>query len=564
MPSFPLAIGVSCAGLMTVFAGVVAPSAIAAMDDPAPPAVVVVPEDSALHVAWSGFSAGQGTTITEFDVAAQAVDATSQQTTVVAAPADATDVDVAGLANGVGYDVTVTAVSSDGTQLAAPPSTAVAPRTVPGQPSLAAVAALDGSVRVSWTPPANDGGAPVTGYVVAAQPSGASVTVSPDERSAVVAGLADGAAASLQVVAVNDAGMSPPSSPAVATPRKPARFVVTSAVKPVAYGTTSTVAAKLVTAGGAPVSGVAVQLRGHAAGSTTWHTLATATSNGRGLVALHARLAANTALALHHPTDAVVTADTAAGLAGVGYRMSGPLRPRAVRVAHPITIAGHVSPARKAGTKVRLQRWSSGAWRTVATGRMRTRSTYRLTWTPTHPGRYSLRAVTAHDALRSGGATTAWHQQILPENAADVAADILHNHRITLADVHESGVADAATALQNVRDVAAGRPARRSAYQNAPGGTTRLNLGLLRAIRAMGARLTITVSEIAGGSHAVDSGHYAGRAVDVTVVDGRSVAAGASYGAVVSICRANGATTIFDPGYDPYGGHGNHVHCGWS
>jgi hypothetical protein len=166
--------------------------------------------------------------------------------------------------------------------------------------------------------------------------------------------------------------------------------------------------------------------------------------------------------------------------------------------------------------------------------------------------------------VRSAGTSAGWHQRIAPENAADVAAAILHNHRITLADAHESGVQDAATALDDIRDIAAGRPAHRSAYQNAPGGSTRVNLDLLRAIRAIGLRLTVTVSEIAGGSHAIDSGHYQGRAVDVTVVNGRSIAGGGTYGVIAANCRANGATKVFDPAHDPDGGHGNHVHCEWS
>jgi hypothetical protein len=74
---------------------------------------------------------------------------------------------------------------------------------------------------------------------------------------------------------------------------------------------------------------------------------------------------------------------------------------------------------------------------------------------------------------------------------------------------------------------------------------------------------SIEVSEVAGGSHAPNSDHYRGRAVDIDRVGGRAVGGGAAYGVVVRLCRAYGAKTIYDPGYDPYGGHANHVHCGW-
>ncbi|MBV9098112.1 MAG: hypothetical protein JO079_08640, partial [Frankiaceae bacterium] len=38
---------------------------------------------------------------------------------------------------------------------------------------------------------------------------------------------------------------------------------------------------------------------------------------------------------------------------------------------------------------------------------------------------------------------------------------------------------------------------------------------------------------------------------------------GGNYSLVASVCRSYGASTVYDPAYDPYGGHGNHVHCQW-
>jgi hypothetical protein len=168
-----------------------------------------------------------------------------------------------------------------------------------------------------------------------------------------------------------------------------------------------------------------------------------------------------------------------------------------------------------------------------------------------------------HDARRHAGTSRSWREHVAPRTAADVARQILHNSRITLATVHVSGVRDSATARQNVVDVSRGRPAHRSSYQNAPGGYTNISLRLLEAVERMGRLARITVSEVAGGSHAPGSAHYSGDAVDITVVNGRSVGGGAAYGGVASTCRAFGAMQIFDPGYDPYGGHNNHVHCQW-
>lgn len=561
MPTLPVAVR-RCAGVAAALGAFLLAPVVAHAEDPTAPAVVVSPGNAALHVAWSHFAPDSA--VSSYSVTAVPAEPTVAPTAVTTA-ADATDTDVVGLANGMPYDVTVAAVAADGTQVAAPVTPVAVPRTVPGQPVVTSIVGLDGSAKVGWTAPADDGGAAVTAYVVQSDPNGGpTVTLPADARTAVLPGLADGAAVSLRVAAVNDAGTGVPSTPVATTPRKPARLVVTTKPRPVTYGTSSTVAAQVLSTQGVAVGNARVELRGRAVGTRTWHTLATAMTNGTGRASLRAALHVNTVLTLHHATDGVIAPDMSVGTARVSYRVTAPTRPRALRINHPVNIAGHITPARRAGTKVVLQHWSLGAWRTMLTGRVGARSSYRFTWTPTQPGNYALRTITPHDAVRGAGTSAVWHQHVAAENAADVATEILHNSRITLADAHESGVSDAATALHNVQDVAAGRAARRSAYQNAPGGSTRLTLGLLRAIRAMGARLTVTISEVTGGSHAVDSGHYEGRAVDVTVINGRSVAAGAHYAVIVNICRANGATKVFDPGHDPDGGHSDHVHCEWS
>jgi hypothetical protein len=32
---------------------------------------------------------------------------------------------------------------------------------------------------------------------------------------------------------------------------------------------------------------------------------------------------------------------------------------------------------------------------------------------------------------------------------------------------------------------------------------------------------------------------------------------------VVDVCHKHGASEVFSPSRDPYGGHHNHVHCAW-
>ncbi|HZH97884.1 MAG TPA: hypothetical protein VEX38_02850, partial [Fimbriimonadaceae bacterium] len=107
----------------------------------------------------------------------------------------------------------------------------------------------------------------------------------------------------------------------------------------------------------------------------------------------------------------------------------------------------------------------------------------------------------------------------------ELAQAILAEPRITLATRHVSGVQDEATARHNIEQTAAGQPARRSSYGNAPGGTVELSAEMLSAILDLARRFTFSISEIAGASHSKRSRHYAGVGFDVNVIDGRRVGA---------------------------------------
>jgi hypothetical protein len=89
------------------------------------------------------------------------------------------------------------------------PTTALA-QAPPGRPESVNVVPRDGSVEVTWVAPAD--AAAVTGYTVTTTPAGPSVTVAGTERSAVVAGLANGTAYRFSVVATGAAGTGPPSA----------------------------------------------------------------------------------------------------------------------------------------------------------------------------------------------------------------------------------------------------------------------------------------------------------------------------------------------------------------
>jgi titin len=132
----------------------------------------------------------------------------------------------------------------------------------PSAPVIGTPTPSAGAVRVAWSPPTDDGGAPVTGYRVSAYRSTTlvGVTTAPaTARSATVPGLANGTAYTFTVAAVNEAGVGQISARSAAvTPRtvagRPAigRPSVGNAAVTVRW-------AAPADTGGAPITGYAVR-----------------------------------------------------------------------------------------------------------------------------------------------------------------------------------------------------------------------------------------------------------------------------------------------------------------
>jgi hypothetical protein len=185
------------------------PSAFLALPPGAPTGVTATITPHGALVSWTPPPGP----IVSYRVAAQPGNAAAKNV-----PASATSVTVSNLANGVPYTFTVRADNIDGNGTVSAPSNTVmigsTLSTVPGKPTgvvAAADLAAPGTATVSWTPPATDGGAFITGYRVTAQPSGIEVETGRDTTTATVSSLGGGISHTFVVKAINDVGSSLPS-----------------------------------------------------------------------------------------------------------------------------------------------------------------------------------------------------------------------------------------------------------------------------------------------------------------------------------------------------------------
>ncbi len=108
-----------------------------------------------------------------------------------------------GLTNGIPYTFTVKALDAEARITHSAHGNAT-PLTMPGTPTHITATAGDGQATVSFAAPADDGGSPVTGYVVSTSPGG--ITASGTGISITVKGLINGITYTFTVKAVNLAG----------------------------------------------------------------------------------------------------------------------------------------------------------------------------------------------------------------------------------------------------------------------------------------------------------------------------------------------------------------------
>ncbi|MBT3248771.1 MAG: hypothetical protein HN361_07965, partial [Actinobacteria bacterium] len=185
----------------------------------APTGLAATTGDQQVALSWSAPADDGGASVSGYDVEVSS-DAGASWVTALAGHGSVSAT-VTGLTNGVEYVFRVAAVNAAGTGSTSTTATAT-PAGAPAAPTGLAAAAGEGTADLSWSAPADDGGASVSGYdVEVSSDAGASwvtALAGHGSVSATVTGLTNGVDYLFRVAAVNAAGTGSTSATATATP----------------------------------------------------------------------------------------------------------------------------------------------------------------------------------------------------------------------------------------------------------------------------------------------------------------------------------------------------------
>ena len=166
------------------------------------------------NVSWTAPTFDGYSPVTSYDVTAFGPTGNVVGSCVATAPA--TNCVVTGLSTGILYTFGVVAVNAIGQSPVATGTGYAGLLNPPGPPTAVSATPGNGSVSVVWTAPSNNGGSPLTGYVVTAYDAHntavGTCNVSAPTTTCNVGGLTNGQPYTFKVVAVNAIGTSVPGA----------------------------------------------------------------------------------------------------------------------------------------------------------------------------------------------------------------------------------------------------------------------------------------------------------------------------------------------------------------
>ena len=189
----------------------------------APTGLAATGGNASVKLSWTAPASNGGAAITGYDVY-RGTSLGGEGSTPIATGVTGTSFTDTGLTNGTAYYYTVAAVNAVGTGTASNEASATPQATVPTAPLGLTAAAGNGSVALSWSVPASNGGSAITGYDVYRGTTAGGEASTPIASNVSGTSYTDTTAANgtkyyYTVAAVNAIGVSAQSNEASATPQ---------------------------------------------------------------------------------------------------------------------------------------------------------------------------------------------------------------------------------------------------------------------------------------------------------------------------------------------------------
>jgi hypothetical protein len=255
--------------------------------------------------------------------------------------------------------------------------------TPPNPPTNVTATSTASSVTASWTAPADNGGAPITAYVVSAKnsagkPVGTPATVSGTATKGTVTGLTSGVKYSIYVIARNVAGDSTPGS-TIAQTGVGAQTVLTSSHSPslTTTGQSVTLSGKLIKIStGTGIAGATIELAlAPDIGSATFPKV---TTNSAGVWSYRFNpVYSHTIKTIFRGNSNGAATQASSYRMGVSTRVTVSSPANGVRssVRSPLVVRGTTSP-NKGGSIITLYRFSGGRYVAVQNVRVASNGSY--------------------------------------------------------------------------------------------------------------------------------------------------------------------------------------------